>query len=270
MKEFKYNVMFLLKKRELYFSIVFVFLTNLIHVLLCIDNSFRFNTIIESSFSAEYQFILYNNNVQLSPLIIIVFPILFALAFADSTWIENKNKVSNILNMRLNPRKNFFVRFLISIFMTFIICFLSFLFNYILLNLIYGSGNSKSFFQDLPFDLIANKGWFLDDLRITNPVLFTIVINLTVSLTLGLFSGFAYVCSSFVKHRVIIYFIPLIFVVSFEMISNFIGLKEISFIKMLQPFSKYGLNHYFIGICFLLLLSLIMLIINCHKKDYLI
>ena len=56
MKEFKYNIKILLRKKELYYCIIGVLLINAIHVILVI-NHYSPNMILKTG---EYQFILYS------------------------------------------------------------------------------------------------------------------------------------------------------------------------------------------------------------------
>ena len=186
MKELKFNINYLFHRREFYFAILIAFFVNLIHVLLCVNQSIRMELFYENMHSGEYQFILYNPIVTLNVLLIIVFPIIFSMIFSDSNFLENKRKTVYMLAMRMNNKKNILSRILLSIIITFFICFFSFLFNYILLILIYGSGNTITYYQETAFHLTSQSSWFLDNLRLNNPVLFVFVINLLVSFMYGL------------------------------------------------------------------------------------
>ena len=270
MKELRYNIQYLLKRRELYFSTIVVLAINLIHVILCVNESLRLNSFIEHSYTAEYQFILYNSQVALNILVIIALPIAFSLIFSDTSWLDKKDKTLNLLYTRLNYKKNIFVRLCLSIIVTFIISFIGFFINYLLLRLIYGSGNNITYFQSLAFNLERGKSWFLDDLRMANPVAFIYAINCTVSISLGLLSGLSYLLSFFVKQRVIIYFTPVIFLIMTELIFPIIGLEGISFINMLQPFSKLSFLNYLFGTLILVCMILIILLKNMRKKDVLV
>lgn len=270
MKELKFNIQYLMKRKELYFSIIIILLINLIHVILCVNESLRLGNFIEGSYTSEYQFILYNAQISLNVLVIIAFPIVLSLVISDSSWLDKKNKTVNLLNTRLNYKKNILVRFFLSFIIAFIISFLGFLINYILLRMIYGSGNNLTYFQSLPFYLENNSLWFLDDLRLVNPTLFVLTINCTVSILLGLLSGLTYICSFFVNQRIIIYFIPLIFLILVELLFPLIGIDNISFISMLQPFSQFNMNSYVIGIIILLCVNILLLCISLRKKDVLI
>ena len=211
MKELKFNLNYLLHKREFYFVIFVSLFINLVHVFLCIGESTRVGSFYETLHTGEYQFILYNPIVTLTVLLIIVFPISFSLIFSDSNFLERKNKTINMLTPRLDYKKNIFSRLFLTLIITLFVCFLSFLFNYILLVIIYGSGNRVSYFQEAAFNLSFNSSWFLDSLRLSNPIIFTLTINLLVSFMYGLLVTFSYSISFFVKNRVVIFFAPLLF-----------------------------------------------------------
>lgn len=270
MKELKFNIKYLFNRNEFYYALLIVFSVNLIHIFLCIINSMRLNHFIEESYSGEYQFILYNSIVTLHALLIVVFPIVFSMIFSDSNFLENKRKTINMLVVRINLKKNIFIRILSSFILTFLICFFSFLFNYIVLRIIYGTGNTLTFFQGTAFHLDYQTKWFLDSIRINNPVLFVLLINLSVSIMYGLLSVFSYVISFFVRNRIIIYFIPLLFLILTQLLFPLIGFKSLSFITALQPNSVFNIKSYIMCVCFLLVISASLLYIKLFKKDVLV
>ena len=270
MKELKFNINYLFHKREFYFAIFIAIFVNLIHVILCVNESIRIGAFYEKMHSGEYQFILYNPIVTLNALLIIVFPIVFSMIFADSNFLENKRKTANMLTMRINNKKNIFSRILLSIIVTFLICFFSFLFNYILLLLIYGSGNTITYYQETAFHLTLQPTWFLDNIRLSNPIIFILAINFFVSLMYGLLVAFSYIVSFFVKNKIVVYFIPLCFVILTELLFPLIGLGNISFIKCLKPFSQYSLLSYACCVGLIVIFSSILLIVYLKRKDTLI
>ena len=110
MKEFKYNIKILLRKKELYYCIIGVLLTNAIHVILVI-NHYSPNMILKTG---EYQFILYNNEVTIMSLVIIALPILTSLVLSDTSWNDKHLGYNNYLYTRLNIKKNIFSRLFLS------------------------------------------------------------------------------------------------------------------------------------------------------------
>ena len=270
MKELKFNIRYLLQRKELYFAIIVIFLINLTHLILCVNENIRLYSSIEQSFTAEYQFILYNAQISLNVLVITVFPIALSMIFSDTSWMDRKTKTLNLLYTRIDYKKNIIVRLCLSIVITFMISFLGFLFNYLLLRLIYGSGNHITYFQSLSFYLDSLPEYFLDDLRLSNPTLFVITISCTVSLLLGLLSGLSYLGSFFVRQRVIVYFLPLIFLIVTTLLFPAIGMDRISYISMLQPFSVLSISNYMIGIVVLLGILSCLLFAVLRNKDVLI
>ena len=162
-----------------------------------------------------------------------------------------------------------FSRFLIIIFTVFLITFLSFLLNYISLYFIYGSGNALTHFQNTAFYLTNLKFLFMDSLRISNLPLFLVCITAHVSFILGLLSGLAYSISFFVKQKILIYVFPFLIMLLTEFIFPLVGLGSYSIVKQLQPLSTFNANNSIALYCVLLLASIILLAVNCKKKDLL-
>lgn len=270
MKELKYNIKYLLNRKELYFAILVAFAINLIHVFLSVHESLRLNQFFEELYTGEYQFILYNVNVNLQALIFVVIPIICSMILSDSNLIENKLKTTNMLITRINFRKNILIRVLLCMVITFFICFLSFLFNYIILRIIFGTGNSVVFTQGVAFHLESLSGFFLDNIRLQNPVVFVMLINLCVSFVYGLLSGLSYATSFFVKNKIIVYFVPLIFLILTELLFYSIGLEKLSFLTILQPFSKFNIGSYAICVSVLSINITTLIVIKFLKKDVLV
>ena len=270
MKELKFNINYLFHKKEFYVAIIIAFFLNLIHVILCVVESMRTGIFYEAMPSSEYQFILYNPIVTLSSLIIIVFPIMFSMIYSDSNFLENKGKTVYMLALRINNKKNICSRVFLSAIITFIICFISFSFNYILLRIIYGSGNRITYYQEVAFHLTSQPTWFLDKLRLDNPLLFTFIINVLVSFMYSLLVAFSYIVSFFVKNRLMIYFIPFCFIILTELLFPIFNLNNLSFIKCLQPFSQYNIVSYFWCVGIITVISLSLLIFYLKKKDILV
>lgn len=270
MKELKFNIKYLLNRKEFYFALLIAFTISLIHAFLCVHESLRLNQFYEELHTGEYQFILYNVNVSLQTLIIIVFPIICSMVLSDSNLIENKLKTTNMLITRINFKKNILIRVLSCIIITIIICFTSFLFNYIVLRIVFGTGNSVTLTQGVAFHLAYLPGFFLDNMRIQNPVLFVILINLCVSFVYGLLSALSYAVSFFVKNRIFIYFVPLIFLILMDMLLHRIGLGNFSFLTIMQPFGKFSIGTYAscVGILIVIIMSLVCTIL--FKKDVLV
>lgn len=267
MKELKFNFKYLIHKKELYFSFLILNVINIIHIFLCIIQANTFNAYREIYYSAEYQFILYNPIVSFSVLLMIIIPIINSMNISDSDFLESKRKTVNMLKPRINYRKNIVVRFFLSIIITFLLCFISFLINYISLVIIFGSGNYITYFQEAPFNLLIYKSWFLDSLRLENPVLFIIAINMLVSLMYGLLVSFAYAFSFYVKNRIVIYFIPLCYEIINELLFSLLGLNNLSIVKCLQPFSQIECSAYVFNLLLIIFLSFILIKVHINRKE---
>lgn len=268
MKELKFNIKYILQKKEFYIAILASLLINLFQVCLCVC---KFNEYPSHLIpTSEYQFILYNVNVALNSIIILVFPILFSMIFSDSTFLENQRKTTNLLHTRLNLKKNIIIRTILSFVISFIVCFICFMYNYLLLRIIYGTGNLITPFQDTAFLLHKSELFFLDNIRIANPKLFIILISASVSTIIGFLSMLSYLISTFFKQKIVIYFFPLIFLIMWETFISFLEKPTLSFITMLQPFSYYSIFNYIVACLILLFINIVLLTIKLCEKDVLL
>lgn len=266
MKELKFNIQYMLRKKEFFIALLITVLINLIHALLVTHNMVMHNTVVENSYSAEYLSILYNPLIAFNVIIVLIFPIVCSMIFSDSDWLEETMKTSNMLYTRINHRKNKIIRLILTFSVTVIITFTSFMINYLVLRIIFPSGNLYSYTQEIGFYLLKSD-FFLDAIRIHNPVLFIVLINLSVSIALGILSGFSYACSFFVKNRIVLYFMPFIYIVVNEVVVSIINLKEIAIAKTLQPFGKYSISNYCIALGITAILGITLLTHKLKQKD---
>jgi len=269
MKELKFNLKLLMYRKELYFAIFIVFLVNIIQCFMAIQYSSGLNLFVENGYSSEYQTILYNSMVSLNSIIVIVFPIVCSMIFSDSSWCEQSHKTLNILHSRLNAKRNSIIRYILSFLVPFIICFLGFMLNYGIMSLVFQNGTLATFSNEVGFCLRTSKN-FLDHLRITNPVSYIISISCVVSLAIGLLSSLSYALSVFLKKRVFIYFIPLLTIILLELILSYFKLENMSFLRLLQPTSKFSIEGVFIISIIVILVGLLIEFIKGKKKDYLL
>ena len=268
MKELKYNLRCLFSRKELYLAFIGLLVVNLFHILMVIDYNSNWNLVYENEYRAEYLYILNNFNVSLNSIIVLLFPILAATTFSDASFVENKNKTDNLLYLRLNRKKLILTRFLLVVVVVFVLCFLSFLLNYLSLAYIYGSGNALTDVQSPAFYLGTTASAFLDSIRVSNVQLFTILTIGHVSFLLSLLAGLAY-SLSFVKQKVLIYVLPLLLIIGIEFFLSLFDLVSYSVIAQLQPSSAFSLQHAIVTYIALPIVSLILLFFPLRQKDVL-
>lgn len=263
MKELRYNIRFLFNKKELYYCILGVILINAIHVFLVIYH-YSPNVVLKT---AEYQFILYNNEVTITTLIILAFPILTSLILSDSSWNDKHIGYNNYLYTRLNVKKNIWIRLFLSIVVPFVICFFGFMLNYITLYFVFGSGNDMIHFQSLPYYLVKETQFFLDNVRYVNPVLFVVLISIHEAFIFGLLSAISYAMSFFTRQKLVIYFQILLVIILIEVIFASVGIGDFSIIKQLQPFSMFNMCQSAVLYMVLLLVAIIPLCFITRNGD---
>lgn len=269
MKELKYNLRCLFSRKELYLVFIGLLVVNLFHILMVIDYNSNWNLVYENEYRAEYLYILNNFNVSLNSIIVLLFPVLAATTFSDASFVENKNKTDNLLYLRLNRKKLILTRFLLVIVVVFVLCFLSFLLNYLSLAYIYGSGNALTDVQSPAFYLRTTASAFLDSIRVSNVQLFTVLTIGHVSFLLSLLAGLAYSLSFFVKQKVLIYVLPLLLIIGIEFFLSLFDLVSYSVIAQLQLSSAFTLQHAIVTYIALPVVSLILLFFPLRQKDVL-
>lgn len=262
MKELKFNIRYILNKKELYFSFIVVMMICFVQVLMIIQRSDYF----EFCDTSEYLVLLTNSVEDLSPALILVMPVVTALIMSDSSWLDRKRKTEVMLSVRLDCKKNIIVRWFLSFLITFLLVFISLMINYIVLRMIFGSGNKFVLNQSMAFNLTGVPQLFLDDLRMSDPVLYTIVTSGHVAFILGLLSSLSYSLSFYVKQRLVLYFQVLLIMFGYEIVSSFLGFENISIIKQLQIMSFFTLSDAAILYLILLVFSISLLIISLRRE----
>lgn len=271
MKELKFNLKYLLYKKEFYFVILLIFLINILHGFMTVKYWSTFeNYYIENMYSAETQFILYNPSITLNSVIIVILPLACSMLFSDVSFIERKNKTFNILYTRINTNKNNFVRFILSLVVPFVICFVGFMLNYLMMSLIFKNGLLMSIYQEPGFYLFMHFNNFMDSLRYSNPTGYVIAISLMVSFIISLLSCLSFSISEFLKQRIPIYFIPLIILVFSEFILSVLKLKNYSLIRFLQPRIAPSFSSFLIASIVIFIIGLLLEFYHRLKKDHIV
>lgn len=274
LKELKYNLHVLFKRKELYLSAIILFLISGIQIYLVIQRNIQLtsnsNHIIENTKTAEYLYILYNNDVLLNSLVILAFPILVSTIFSDSFWVEKYNNILVFLCPRLNYKKNVYSQMIISFLASFILAFLALLTNYLVLRFIFGSGNFGDQQASLPFILKEIPGFFLDSLRLQNPTLFTVLCITHVSILCGLISLLNYSLSFFIKNKIVLFVQSIIFIIFMEIICTIFDFGSLSIIRQMQVMSAYSFIDVLILYSILLLVSFISIQFSFHRRKFLL
>lgn len=271
MKILKFNLSLIEKRKIIYMVMCVLLMFSLVDVFavfLKANNQVEF---IQNSKTADYLSILTNPFISMAPILIFGLPLLFNLILSDSTWIELNQGNSTFIYTRLDYVKNILIRYFLSICIVFLLSCFCFLINYISLSFIFGNGNIHTNFQDLAFDLEIAPEFFLDSLRLSNPVMYSIFFILHISVLYGLISGISYSLSFIFKKQMLVYFSSVLFITIFEFIVTKINLGNLSIMKQLQPFSFFCVSDALIlySILFILGVSLI-LIFMFKKKDLLL
>lgn len=263
MKELKFNLRYLANRREVYFAFIAILAVCFIHAAMVIYEAQYF----EFKQTGEYLFILSNSIVSLTPVILLVFPVIGTLILSDSSWLDNNRKTITLLYMRLNYKKNIIVRWGLSILITFLIVFLGLMLNYLILRILFGSGNKIVLAQSMAYNLTPVPHLFLDSIRMNSPTLFVVLASCHVSLLLGLLSGLSYCFSFYVRQRLVIYFQVLLMMFGYEIISSFLKFNNLSIIRQLQIMSSFTILDVAILYMILIGISIILLVLFFRKRE---
>lgn len=270
MKELKFNLKLLFKRKELYITFLIILILSFIHFTLSVLSILNNNSFIELIPNAEYRTIISTRGIDFITILVVVIPIILSTIFSDTNYLDNKRKTTNILYPRINIKKNIISRCLICLIIPTIICFVCFMYNYFSLRIVLGSGNQITIFQETAFNLVHNSSYFLDEIRLNNPCIYIIISSFTISLLYGVLNMISYVISLFIKNRIIIYFIPIIFMILFEQIVTIFKLNITTINVFLTAFTAGNIISYLTCIFSMIFISIILLIIYFRKRDVLL
>lgn len=265
MKIIKYNLSLLDKRKMIYVVLVVLILFSLCDVLIIFQKMYHRVDFIENCLSADYLFLLTYPFFRVAPLLIFGLPVLFSLSLSDATWTELQQGNSTFLYTRLDYVKNIWVRYFLSVVIVFLLSFFCFFLNYLSFKIIFGNENALTVFQTTAF-LQEKTGFFLDSIRQSDVILYSILLICHVSIIYGLLAGITYTLSFLFKSRLQIYFSSILFMIAFEIMKIILGLGNVSIILQLQPFSSFMVEEALILYLFLFLIGIGMLCFFLFKK----
>ena len=265
MKELKFNINYLVQKMELYYAFIGLMTVSFTQIFLVVLRA----NYLEFFQTSEYLLLPMNTIEDFGPIIVLAFPVITALIYSDSSWLDRNRKTNNMLYTRLNIKKNIICRVFLSFAVSFMLVFFVLLINYICLRIIFGSGIRITLEQSLPFNINGMNTIFLDNLRITNPTIYAIVSISHVSFLLGMLSSLSYCISFFVRQRLVIYFQVLLIMFCYELIITVTRFENISIIKQLQLMSHFTITDALILYIIFVILIVILLKIIIKREEIL-
>lgn len=241
MKEFKYNLKLLLIRKEFYIVIIILLLINLVQF--CLTKQFltkQFPVLYyEEIASGEFQSLLINENVLFAAYIVIGFPILSSLIFSDSNYHEKVNRSNIYIHTRLNQKKNILSKWAISILVPFAVIFIILMINCIAHTVVYGMGRGLAVNNYLPYNANISKSFYLGNLMMKSPFLYSTAIIAHVSIFCGLLSGLTNAISYKMKNLVSIHLSIVLLILATSILVSFVQLSQVSILTMLQPVFSY-------------------------------
>ena len=266
MKEFRFNWQYLLKKNE-FWAAVFIVLA--INVFAAGVSIFTYDSNFAMTMTADYQFVLNNVYVNMLAAVILIIPVALGLVFSDADWLEEKRRTDILLYARIDHRKNILVRFVMSVGVSFLIAMAGFALNYLILFLVYGSGNRMWYAQDLPYNMIGYPDIITNNLWLSFPFVAVAVEAVVVSIMLGLLSGLCYAISFYIPRRflVVIYLMPFLILLLSDIVMTSLNMNAYSLMMLLQPYFMKNFVPWLVGMLCLPLISMVLLVPQLLKRD---
>ena len=266
MKEFRFNWKYLMKKNEFWAAVFIVFAIN---VFAAGASIFTYDSNFAMTMTADYQFVLNNVYVNTLAAVILIIPVALGLVFSDADWLEEKRNTDILLYTRIDRKKNILVRFAMSIGVSFLIALVGFALNYLILFLVYGSGNRMWYAQDLPYNMIGYPDIITNNLWLSFPFSAVTVEALVVSIMLGLLSGLCYTISFYIPRRllVLMYLLPFLILLVSDIVMTSVDMNAWSLMMLLQPYFMKNFTPWIVGMIVLPLLSILFLVPQLLKRD---
>ena len=269
MKELKYNIALLKSRKEFYIGMICIFLLPFVHfVMNCqyLMNNGNYTGFAQLYRSAEFQMILTNVEMAFGPILVFGFPMLCHYMFGDSYYNENKQEYAVFLQPRLNHKKNVLSKLAVSMVVPFIVILSSLLLNYFLTVYVFGS-NFNSDLIGLPvFHIWDQPFYFLDAVRFVAPMLYGVLICLSISFLSALLSGLAFSLSCFIKNKILNYFAIILVMILDMFVLQFFA-PEYSTVVQMQVISHYTVFQYGVDCLLIVMMIGILMFIKLRKND---
>ena len=271
MKIWKYNLLLIEKQKVIYFILCALMIFSLSDILIVFIKNYEWIAYTQNCPSADYLSILTYPFLRIAPFLIFGLPFLFNTLLGDSTFMELKQGNCAFLHTRMDYMKNILIRYFLSIILVFLLSCFCFFLNYISFSIIFGNGNMVTYRSDLPFMQEVSTKWFLDTLKFDNPMMYSIMLMLHISMIYALLAGLSYALSFLFKKRILIYFSSMILIIVDEFITMILKIPHLSIMLQLQPNSVFDVSDALL-LYFILFLSGIatLCVFLFKKKDLLL
>lgn len=259
MKELKYNIIQLFKRKELYFAFIAITWIVLLHLLTIFFEGVDGNLYPEFMNRAEELSILNNSGMSL-PLMYFAFPIICSFLFKDTSWMDSYKDIKKIEYVYLNHKMNMIIQWILSMVVSFLIVFIAFMLEYITLRYVFGSGFVYHEYMYLSFDLPLEMDE-LWNISKGNMWLYAIITSASVAMIFAFLSGISYSISLYIEKRRYIVIAIVVFMLAFDIFVSNVSL-QISLLELMQPHIDYQITKYLLLYVILFVISFIPLFIK--------
>lgn len=284
MKELKFNLKYLLNRKELYLAFIIVMWIHLVYLFTQFQpglNGMLYPSLEER---AILHTIFMNNGSLMYILFYLIIPLACNMIFADTSWKDLYENTGNTLYPRIDMKRSIKIRWMLSLVVTFIIVFLGFMLSYMVLISVFKDGYVAIGHGSPAFNIDIYPA-LLKELMIENPFLYTTLEYARISLIISFLSGFGYSISFFIKNKIFVYFSVLALQIGHDVIllgaynvylsilhsgtqipEHIIRFGEGAYAKQFN--TLYYLTPAIYCLIFTFLLALVPLLLALRKKDY--
>lgn len=262
MKELKYNLIHLLKRKGFYFAFITVMWIVLLHLLTIFFEGVDGCLYPEFMNRAEELFVVYNPGIILV-LMYFIYPIVCSFVFRDVSWMDPYKNPNKIEYLYLDYKKNIVIQWFLTIIVSFLIIFTAFMFEYITLRYVFGSGFVYAGLQHLPFALPIKHDIFMLLVK-DNMWLYAMYTSASVAMIFALLAAIAYSISLYVEKKRFIFIGIVVFMLLFDILFTSIGL-DLSILNYLSQIYYVQIKEYLVLYVVLFSISFGMMIVKVFQ-----
>ena len=211
---------------------------------------------------AEELFVVYNPGIILV-LMYFIYPIVCSFIFRDVSWIDPYKDPNKIEYLYLDYKMNIVVQWFLTIIVTFLIVFTAFMFEYIALRYVFGSGFVYDESPYLSFALPIRNDTFLL-LSNNNMWLYAMYTSASVAMIYALLAVIAYSISLYVEKKRFVFIGIAVFMLLFDILCAYAGM-QISILNCLSQVYDGQIKDYLILYIVLLSIGLCMMIMKVFQ-----
>lgn len=264
----KYNLRFLFSRREFYISIIIMLVVLTIHFMLSsyLSLEVRRNNIAELMTPYAYHLPLDDETIAYEYIMILLFPLLGGFMFSECHLIEKNNQMSNVVDVRLGYKNNFYAKIIVIFFSVFIITCLCLGFNAVLNYILYSKENLSDMYGQHVYNL-ENEGYsMLEYFRVYHLNIYVLLNIFKFSFYSALLSLMAFGVSLHNSNKIFVNFIIVLFLLVSHIGFSLLQTEHISLVSTLNFSTKTQLSDFIISSSYLGITCLLLIKFGMKKR----